>query len=81
MSQRNTAISVTFNDNNGAVGWSYNPACAPDMYRHWMIFGKWRTRWVLLKRFWRALILFESHVASGNKITPNRWVFNPEIPE
>lgn len=82
MSKWNTAIEVTFNDNDGKVGWRVTPQSARDLERHWRIFGLWRTRWILLKRFWRGLNQLE--VYAGREI-PGRhlrlWVVNAEIPE
>lgn len=82
MAKWNSGIEVTFNDNDGKVGWRITPQAACDLERHWNIFGLWRTRWILFKRFWRGMMQLEVH--AGRKI-PNRkfrlWVFKPEIPE
>lgn len=77
MAKRNDAITVTFNDNDGSVGWSYHPAVRSDLERHHVIFGLWRTRWILFKAFWRAMILFELMSPTPKR----RWIFFAEIPE
>jgi hypothetical protein len=84
VSRWNKSISVTFNDNDGKVGWTVNPSTVDDLHRHHYIFGVWRTRWILFKRFWRALVWFENYangmVAIAQEPKP-LWVLNPEIPE
>ena len=82
MAQWNRAIEVTFNDNDGGAGWRIHPDSVKDVERHMLIFGLWRTRWILFKRFWRALM--EMEVYAGRELTNRklrRWVFKPEIPE
>lgn len=82
MSKWNSGIEVTFNDNDGKVGWRLYPESAPDVARHWRIFGYWRTRWIFVKCFWRAMMMMESYAekhADLHKI--KLWVFKPEIPE
>lgn len=82
MSRWNSAIEVTFNDNDGRVGWRCNPVQAYDIARHQKIFGKWRTRWILLKQFWRGLMWIEKYTADryASKSYP-LWIFKSEIPE
>jgi len=82
VSKWNEAISVTFNDNDGKVGWRIYSNAVPDIERHWRIFGIWRTRWILFKQFWLAMKQIE--VWAGKEV-PNRkvpkWIFKSEIPE
>jgi hypothetical protein len=79
----NSAIEVTFNDNDGGAGWRVNPSSVPDIERHIRIFGLWRTRWILFKRFWRGLMQME--VYAGREASAGRnfkkWIFRAEIPE
>lgn len=82
MAKWNDAVSVTFNDNDGKVGWRVNPEAVPDIERHWALFGIWRTRWIMLKWFWRGLMQIEVYAGknvSGRKIA--KWIFKSEIPE
>lgn len=82
MARWNEAVSVTFNDNDGKVGWQVNPGAVDDIERHWRIFGLWRTRWILFKRFCTALNQIEMYAGReipGRKI--RKWVFKSEIPE
>lgn len=82
MAQWNDAVVVTFNENDGGAGWKCLPNAAEDLHRHWTIFGVYRTRWILLKRFWKGLKVLEHHTETFHKPKPNkRWVFKPEIPE
>jgi transposase len=77
------SVSVAFNDNDGDAGWRVNPESAKDLIRHWRIFGVWRTRWILFKRFWRALYWLE--IYAGNCGVPRKgrrkWIFKSSIPE
>jgi len=82
MAKWNSAIEVTFNDNDGKVGWRVNPESVDDVERHWRIFGIWRTRWILFKWFWVGLMQIEKYAGRdvpGRKI--HKWVFRSEIPE
>lgn len=82
MAKYNSAVEVTFNDNDGAIGWRVNPESAQDVARHWRIFGYWRTRWMFFKKFWRALMIIEGYAEKEtdiHKIKP--WIFKAEIPE
>lgn len=89
MAQRNSAVELTFNDNDGSAGWRCNPASAEDVLRHYVIFGKWRARWIFFKKFWKGLMWMEHYALVqyysnrspyyGKK--PKLWVFKPEIPE
>lgn len=79
MSKWNDAISVTFNDNDGGVGWRINPESAKDVERYMKIFGVWRTRWILFKKFRAGLKCMEEDFV---KSKPKKlWVFRAEIPE
>lgn len=83
MAKYNKSMSVTFNDNDGGVGWSANPETSCDLVRHHVIFGKWRARWIFFKRFWRAMVWLENYskdyYPEMNKA--KSWVFKSEIPE
>lgn len=83
MAKYNSAIQVTFNDNDGKVGWSYNPSAIHDVIRHWHLFGTWRTRWILFKRFWTALKLLEHYCDNTGRLRKQsrKWIFKSEIPE
>lgn len=83
MAKWNEAVSVTFNDNDGKVGWSCNPSSMQDLTRHWRIFGVWRTRWILFKRFWTALQWLESYSDNTGLLRKQsrKWVVKSEIPE
>lgn len=90
MAQYNSAIELTFNDNDGGVGWRCNPAAAEDVLRHQRIFGKWKARWIFFKKFWKALMWMESYIernyrpggCQGDTHGKTKlWVFKPEIPE
>lgn len=82
MAKYNEAISVTFNDNDGKAGWSANPIQAYDLHRHQVIFGKWRTRWILFKKFWIGLIWLEGHVKRNYRTDHLKlWKLKSEIPE
>lgn len=81
MAAQTRAISVTFNDNDGKATWRVYPEGCHHIARHQRIFGKYRTRWILFKRFWAALKRAES-MANENYMTGNKlWVFKAEIPE
>lgn len=84
MSKWNTAIEITFNDNDGKVGHSYIPDTCTDLHRHWCLFGFYRTRWILFKQFWKALKRYENY--TEQKLLPEwhkikLWNFKQEIPE
>lgn len=81
MARYNTAMSVTFNDNDGGVGWSCNPGSASDVARHIRIFGLWRARWIFFKRFWMAMSALErmSGIHKEGGYVP--WVLKAEIKE
>jgi hypothetical protein len=79
MARYNEAFSITFNDNDGGVGWSCNPECADDVQRYVKIFGLWRARWIFFKRFWIALRWMENYQRSTDM--RRLWIFNAEIPE
>lgn len=88
MAKYNPAIELTFNDNDGGAGWRCHPDAAEDVLRHIQIFGKWRARWIFLKKFWKGLMWMEGYVY--NKHSTNShwevrkaklWVFKPEIPK
>lgn len=82
MARYNESIMVTFNDNDGGVGFSINPATSSDFARYQRIFGKWRTRWIVFKRFWIAMRRMEDHCADYQHDGPIKlWVFKAEIPE
>ena len=78
MARYNKAISVTFNDNDGRVSWSANPESTYDIERHYRIFGKYRARWIFLKRFWQCLMWHENQFESKNH---RPWIIKAEIPE
>lgn len=80
MARWTSAIEVTFNDNDGKVGWRIGQAL-DDIHRHQRIFGKYRTRWIMFKRFWRALIVAEERLAASRGEHVPRWVLRAEIPE
>lgn len=61
MSRHNKAISVTFNDNDGDMGWLVNPESAYDLKMHYARYGKWKTRWIILKRVLEALRWLENY--------------------
>ena len=85
MARHTESMSVVFNDNDGGVSWSCNPDTASDVFRHHELFGKWRARWIFLKRFWIAMkrmesiAYYEEHSAKVKRI--KLWKFTPEIPE
>lgn len=81
MAKYNNAISVTFNDNDGGVSWRCHPDSAYDIARHIRIFGKYRTRWILLKRFWRAMLWMENYALENHPSKFKAWKLNAEIPE
>lgn len=81
MAQYNSAIEVTFNENDGKAGWRTHPNTAHDIERHIRIFGLWRTRWILFKKFWQALIWLENYSLKKEKGDYALWNFKPEIPE
>lgn len=81
MSKWNKAISVTFNDNDGKIGWQYNPESSYDIARHQRIFGKWRVRWICFKYFWKAMRAIEQHAKERHKQTTKLWIYRAEIPE
>lgn len=91
MARYNSAIEVTFNANDGGACWRCNPESAGDVLRHHEIFGKWKTRWIFFKRFWKALMWMEGYVerdyrtrgcqGDTNLRKIKLWVFRPEIPE
>lgn len=81
MAKYNSAISVTFNDNDGSVGWSARPESISDVARHQRIFGKYRTRWILFKKFWLALMWMEKWAEKDFGESTRYWVFKSEIPE
>lgn len=83
MARYNKSIWVSFNDNDGGAGWGIDPSTCDDFARYQKIFGTWRTRWIMLKRFWRALTWMEGYAdRHSQEAKPNRrWVFKAEIPE
>lgn len=82
MAKYNDSICITFNDNDGSIGWSYNPSSAKDIHRYQHIFGKIRTRWILIKQFYIALKRLEEYVEEfEQKEKPKLWIFRSEIPE
>jgi len=84
MAQWNNAISVTFNENDGGVGWRVHPESVMDVERHMIIFGLWRTRWILFKSFWRGLMQMEVYAGrelKNRKTKLRLWIFRAEIPE
>ena len=83
MARWNTAIEITFNDNDGGAGWRYSPSAMQDLMRHWRIFGVWRTRWILFKKFWIAIVLLEDYCDNTGIIRKehHKWIFKSEIPE
>ncbi len=81
MASHNVSMSVTFNDNDGSVGWRANPDTASDVVRHIRIFGLWRARWIFLKRFWRAMRWVERYSQIERLDDIVKWRFRPEIPE
>ncbi len=83
MAKYNSAMEVTFNDNDGGVGWSANPSSAYDVARYHRIFGKWRSRWIFFKRFWKAMMWLESYAQKHyHEMDEARlWVVKSEIPE
>lgn len=85
MAQYNHSFGVSFNDNDGGVSFFANPKTASDVARHIGIFGKWRTRWIFFKRFWRALTWMEEYSEKyyADQIGKNKrlWVFKACIPE
>ncbi len=82
MAKYNSAIEVTFNDNDGGVGWRANPQSASDVIRHHVIFGKWRARWIFFKRFWYAMTWLEKLGRQNDPETKIKlWIFRAEISE
>lgn len=89
MARHNSAIELTFDDNDGRAGWRCHPDAAEDVLRHIQIFGKWRARWIFLKKFWKGLMWMEHYatVQYYSNCSPyygkktKLWVFKPEIPE
>lgn len=79
MAKFNEAICITFNDNDGRVGWRCNPQGAEDVQRHIKIFGLWRARWIFFKRFWTAMLWMENYQRTYEK--RKLWIFKSEIPE
>lgn len=78
------SVSVTFNDNDGKVGWRANPDTVNDLHRHHYIFGIWRTRWILFKQFWKGLMWLERYADSQIAIVQEPkplWRIKAEIPE
>ncbi len=83
MARWTKAVSVTFNENDGKVGWTANPEAMSDLLRHWSVFGVWRTRWILLKRFWIALKWLEHYSDNTGLLRKDKrkWIFKARIPE
>ena len=82
MARYNESIMITFNDNDGGVGFRVDPETSSDFARYQRIFGKWRTRWIVFKRFCRAMRWMESYCADYQHDKPTKlWVFKAEIPE
>lgn len=81
MAKYNTAIEVTFNDNDGGVGWRVDPSSASDIARYQKIFGKWRARWIFFKRFWMALRWMEDYAEKYHGKPKRIWILKAEIPE
>lgn len=83
MARYNDSISVTFNDNDGRVDRRWNPFTASDIWRHHIIFGKWRSRWIFFKQFWWAMREIEDYAYKyhGDDRTIRKWVFRSEISE
>jgi len=84
MAKYNHAFGVSFNDNDGGVGFFADPSSAGDFSRHYRIFGKWRSRWIFLKRFWKSMVWMEQYATNhGQHDMKNirSWVFRAEIPE
>lgn len=79
MARWNSGWEVTFNDNDGKVGYRCNPEAVADVERHHRIFGKWRARWIFFKWFWRGMLRMEGMMKKP--ATNRRWVLRAEIPE
>ncbi len=81
MAKYNSAIEVTFNDNDGGVGWRANPESASDVARHIRIFGLWRARWIFFKRFWTSMRWLEDYSDIHKEGGYVPWKLKSEIPE
>jgi hypothetical protein len=81
MARWTSAVEVTFNDNDGKIGWRINPDGIYDIRRHRGIFGKYRTRWIMLKWFWKGLKHAERMAERQENTKPRIWIFRASIPE
>lgn len=80
MAKCTSAIEVTFNDNDGGVGYRLNPEGVKDFHRYREIFGKYRARWIMVKWFWKALLRAEE-MKVGCYTCNKLWVLKAPIPE
>lgn len=81
MARYSNSISITFNDNDGGVGWRVCPNTAKDIARYINTFGKYKARWIFFKRFWRAMMWMEDYSKKYQDKNVKLWVFKPEIEE
>lgn len=71
MTKYTKAISITFNDNDGGLSWAVNPDSAYDVNRYYKKYGKWKTRIMFLKAFWRGVMVMEKSYIN-KKISNNK---------
>ena len=81
MAKYNSAIEVTFNDNDGGCSWRARPESAKYIAQHIRCFGLWKARWIFLKRFWMSLRWLEEFSGIHQEGGYVPWKFKTEIPE